>query len=74
MESRSEMVTAREDRWVEIPAETADDHWKVGNVELRPGADETRIRLKATSGGYEQEVEIEALERGIALIRKEHER
>jgi hypothetical protein len=65
-------VTKREDSWIDVPAE-ASNGFTQGPIQLRPGADESKIRLTVT-GAFEQEVDIDALEAGVAAIKAEHAR
>lgn len=72
VEAGESRVTAKADQWVEIEAEQPDG-FRTGPVELRPGADETKIRLHLP-GSSEQEIRIYDLREGISQIEKEHAR
>jgi hypothetical protein len=66
------VVTKKSDAWIEVPAEI-DGGMSQGPLQLRPGADETKVRLKAV-GAFEQEVSIADLREGISLVDAEHSR
>jgi len=68
---RDPVVERRSESWVAVPGESLSG--SRSDLELRPGADEGKVRVKA-SALLDSEVEIDKLREGLDEIEREHQR